>query len=227
MTVVPWASITVSASPSRPRPTAAILLPSTTIESPSESGRAMSPETICPMFLMSVFMEPSPRMQSSHREIRASQGLVSEQIGHGPRKPDQALLDDIGAVGESSGELEILLREQDRQSLALERGDLLAEGPDDDGREPLRRLVEQKDAGIAHERSRHRQHLLLAARQAPGATARQLLEPREELVHAGRVESPAAPFPDEQIFRHGEFAEDTAILRHVAHPEPADLVRGP
>ncbi len=57
-TVLPRASITVSASSSRPRPTATILPSAITIESPSSRGFAMSPDTICPMFLISVFKMP-------------------------------------------------------------------------------------------------------------------------------------------------------------------------
>ena len=55
MTVAPAASMTVSASPSRPRPTAAIRPSSMAMASPSSSGSATSPDTICPMFTMSVF----------------------------------------------------------------------------------------------------------------------------------------------------------------------------
>jgi hypothetical protein len=44
--VLPLASITVSASASSPRPSARMRPSSITMESPSSSGRAMSPETI-------------------------------------------------------------------------------------------------------------------------------------------------------------------------------------
>src|SRR5678815_5052984 len=126
MTVAPAASITVSASPSRPRPTAAIRPSSMAMASPSSSGSATSPDTICPMFTMSVFT------RASHAEIGAAERLVGEQIGHRPAEPDHAALDDIGPVGEAGGELQVLLRQHDGEALALEGGDLLPERPDDD-----------------------------------------------------------------------------------------------
>jgi hypothetical protein len=59
-TVLPRASITVSASSSSPRPTATILPSAAEIESPSSSGRAISPDTICPMFLISTLKTRQP-----------------------------------------------------------------------------------------------------------------------------------------------------------------------
>src|SRR5690242_16780351 len=126
-TVLPLASTTVSASPSRPRPTARILPSAATIESPSSSGRAMSPDTICPMFLMSVFKRWSP----SYRQVLPPHRFVSHQRRNRPLEADLALLDDVGAIGQPGRELEILLGEQDRQALPLEGGDLLAEGTHD------------------------------------------------------------------------------------------------
>src|SRR5688500_10466575 len=139
ITVAPAASMTVSASPSRPRPTAAITPSWIATVSPSSSGCATSPDTICPMFTMSVFTEPSER-GCSHGQVGAAKRLVGEQIAHRPAEPDHAALDDIGAVGEPGRELHILLRQHDGEALALERGDLLPERSDDDRRQPLRRL---------------------------------------------------------------------------------------
>jgi len=58
MAALPLASMTVSASPSSPFPTAAILPSAITMLSPSRRGFAMSPDTINPMFLISVFIRP-------------------------------------------------------------------------------------------------------------------------------------------------------------------------
>src|SRR5713226_6826541 len=113
ITVLPLASMTVSASPSSPFPTATILPLSATIESPSSSGLVMSPETIWPMFLISVFngsswaplpLSPQGRGQGeewpSHRQVFAAEGLVAHQHRHGPVETDLALLDDVGTVGQ-------------------------------------------------------------------------------------------------------------------------------
>ena len=71
-TVLPRASMTVSASSSRPRPTATILPSAATIESPSSSGFAMSPDTICPMFLISTFngLRPPGPLSPQERAVR-------------------------------------------------------------------------------------------------------------------------------------------------------------
>src|SRR5262245_54808001 len=114
ITVEPAASITVSASSSRSRPSARTTPPSIAMESPPASGRAMSPDTICPMFLISVFT------RASHGEIRAAQRLVVEQGLHRPGESDLASLDDVGAIREAPGEPQILLGEHDGESLALQ-----------------------------------------------------------------------------------------------------------
>ena len=56
----------------------------------------------------------------------------------------------------------------------------------DDGRgQPQRRLVEQQDARARHQAAGDGQHLLLAARQQPGATVEALLQAREALEQRG------------------------------------------
>src|SRR5215472_4464384 len=238
MTVLPRASITVSASTSRPRPTAEIAPSATTTLSPFSNGRAMSPDTMAPMFLMTVFisnlgsfsfsphppLSPEGRAALLDREVGAAGGVVLEQAGHGPFPTNLALLDDVRAVGQPCCELEILLREQNGQALLLERGDLLAEGLHDHRRQPLGRLVEKENTRIAHERARHREHLLLAPGEAAPAPARQLTQLGKVLVDA--LDAPAARAfgTHEEIFRHREIAEDAPVFGHPAYAEPADLV---
>ena len=61
----------------------------------------------------------------------------------------------------------------------------LADDPEelahDQRREAERRLVEQEQARAAHERAAEREHLLLAARERPGALPATLDHPREVL----------------------------------------------
>ena len=75
-TVLPRASITVSASPSSPRPTAVMRPSSMAMVSPSRSGRAMSPETICPMLRMSVFIDVPPSASFEDRILTPGPGPV-------------------------------------------------------------------------------------------------------------------------------------------------------
>ena len=56
------------------------------------------------------------------------------------------LLQDIGAVADKLGEVDVLLREQNRQALLLQLDDRLRHLLDDHGRHALRRLVQQRPA---------------------------------------------------------------------------------
>jgi hypothetical protein len=61
---------------------------------------------------------------------------------------------------------------------------------DEEGRQALRRLVEKKEAGIAHEGAADGQHLLLAARQLVGAVPSALVEPGKSSWTRSRVHGP-------------------------------------
>src|SRR3954470_19705165 len=63
---------------------------------------------------------------------------------------------------DSAGEL---LHDEDRHALAGNLGDDLVQLLDDDRREAHRQLVEQQQRRIRREAARHREHLLLAARE--------------------------------------------------------------
>src|SRR5215831_14957533 len=239
MTVLPRASITVSASTSRPRPTAEIAPSTTTTLSPSSNGRAMSPDTMAPMFLMSVFISnrcsfsfsPHPGLslagerEVSDGEVVATGGIILEEAGHGPLPTNLALLDDVRAIRQPRRELEILLREQNGQALPLQRGDLLAEGLYDHRRQPFGRLVEEENTRIAHERAPHREHLLLASGEAAPAPARQLAQLGKVLVDALDAPATVTLGAHQEVLSHREIAEDAPVLGHPAYAEPADLVR--
>src|SRR5262245_55146641 len=91
--------------------------------------------------------------------------LVLAELAGGTVVPDLPLLEHVHAVGEIEREPDVLLGEQDRQPMGFELPDLLLQVLDDERREPLRRLVEQKQLRITHQRARDREHLLLAARE--------------------------------------------------------------
>src|SRR6266478_1389531 len=165
-----------------------------------------------------------PLTETSYGQILPPQRLVAHQGRHRPVEADEALLDDVGPVGQPRRELEILLGEQDRQALPLERGDLIPERAHDHRGQALRRLVEEEHPRVAHQGAGHREHLLLAAREAAGPARRQLPELGEELVDPGRAPGPLALLAHHEVLRHGQIAEDAPLLGHVAHPEPTDLV---
>src|SRR3954464_3989607 len=98
--------------------------------------------------------------------------------------PHLALLEHEVAVSELGQRLDLLVDDDDRQAGAFQR---VQAGPDllaDDGCEPLRRLVEDEEARICHERAADGQHLLLAAGKLRAAVRQARAKPREEVEHA-------------------------------------------
>src|SRR5438034_1251362 len=139
-------------------------------------------------------------------------------------EPDLPFLDDVGAVREPPGELHVLLGQENREPAALEGGDVLRERAHDHRREPLRRLVQQEEPRVGHQRPRDRQHLLLAAGEARAALAAELPELREEPEDALDRPPAAGPLADPQVLDHREVAEDPPVLRHKADAQARDLV---
>src|SRR3990172_9097435 len=170
ITVVPLASMTVSASPSSPLPTAAILPPSITIVSPSRSGRWRSPETIAPIPRMTVFISPSPPGRSPpdaqipQQNLRVrGQCLRRRFIPYGP------VLQQHHPIGHAECQIDLLLH-QEHPHLTGFQGPDGVEEPSDQGRhESLARLVHQQHLRARAEGSGRGQHLLLPATQRPRA----------------------------------------------------------
>jgi hypothetical protein len=132
--------------------------------------------------------------------------------------------------GEVEGERGILLDQQDAHLLLLVDAAQDAEDLDhDQRRQAERRLVEQHQARLQHQRARDRQHLLLAARQRAGLLLDALLEPREIAEDAVALGGDHALVPvgvgrDAQILVDRQRGEGAAALGHVSDPEPHDLL---
>ncbi len=136
-----------------------------------------------------------------------------------------AVLHDVVAVGDGRGEAEILLDQQDGEALLLQRADGLADLLDDDGRQPLGRLVEQQQPRAGAQDAADRQHLLLAAGELGAlAGAEPLLQIGEQLEDAFERQ-PARPDHrrQQQIFLDVEAGEDAALLRAERDAGARDL----
>jgi hypothetical protein len=107
------------------------------------------------------------------RGTRAASHLGCE-LRSGEAFDDAAVLHDVEAVGQRRGEAEVLLDHDDGQAALLhEHADRAAERLHDHRRQALGDLVEQQQAGAGAQDARHREHLLLAAREpVPGLDAR-------------------------------------------------------
>src|ERR1041385_8161396 len=118
--------------------------------------------------LPSLFCRSSPSRhipKCSYAEIFVQLAEIGFELGAGEAFGHAAVLHHIVAVGHRRGEAKVLLDQEDREALLLQRTDGLADLLDDDGGEPLGRLVEQEKPRPGAQDPANRQHLLLAARQ--------------------------------------------------------------
>src|SRR5262245_32721272 len=142
----------------------------------------------------------------------------------------RAGIDDYHVVGKVERELDILLDEQDRLALGLELRDGAPDLSHKLRRQPLRRLVHQEHARIAHQRAADRQHLLFAAGERAGELRVTLLQAGEELEHA--IDGPAgcaaafrSPRRDAEVFAYTEAAEHAPALWHQPDAFARDHIR--
>ena len=99
----------------------------------------------------------------------------------------RARLEHVATVGDVERHQGVLLDEQDRRALLVDLDDDLEDLLDEDRREPHRRLVEQEQVRLRHQRPPDRAHLLLAAGHRPRLLRLALGETREEREHAVEV----------------------------------------
>src|SRR5208282_2527717 len=157
------------------------------------------------------------------------QGLVQPvhppgELRIGERVDDPAVLHDEKSIGQSRGEAEILLDEQDRETLPLELGDGAADLLNDDRRETLCRFVEHQESRAGAQDPRDREHLLLAPGQlaaAAGETLAQIGKEREDPLDAHRA-GLADLGREEQILLDRQTGEYRALLRTKGDAEPGD-----
>ena len=78
-------------------------------------------------------------------EIGVQLAGVGVEIGVGDHVHHPALLDHVVPVRDSRGEMEVLLDQNDRETLRLQAGDRASDIIDDDGRQALGGLVEEQE----------------------------------------------------------------------------------
>src|SRR5450631_2546749 len=114
--------------------------------------------------------------------------VVGELGARAALELDVAVDDDVAAVGDADGLVEVLLRHEDREAAAfLEAADLVDGAAHQEGRQAHRGLVDQQDLRLRHEGARERQHLLLAAAHAPRELLRSRSEYRKRLEAIGEI----------------------------------------
>src|SRR5260370_18829973 len=165
----------------------------------------------------------------SRAEVTVLDVLARAELGRAAAPDDLPLLDDVVRVGDARQRDQVLADEEDR--LAARRQPLDA-APDlgaNERRQALRRLVEDQEPRVRHERAPDREHLLLAAREGAAEAPRAGRELGEELEHPGdgpRVRAAAAVRGGRhEVLAHREVREHLAALGHEADPDLGDAVR--
>ncbi len=143
---------------------------------------------------------------------------------------DAAAFDHHDAIGHVEHEVEVLLHHQQRQLVAAAQLDQdLADLLHDRRLDAFGRLVEQQQPRHRHQRAAEREDLLLAARQRAALAIEQRAQPRQRVDHAlerAGLDLAGVGAPRQaQVLQCGEAGQDAAALRHIAHAEPAALVR--
>src|SRR4051794_17603286 len=157
-------------------------------------------------------------------EVELADVLPAAQFGGRAAQGGAAVLEDVGVVRVAERRGRILLGDQEGEALApvqVAQGheDLL----DDQRCEAHRGLVQDDQAGLAHERPADRGHLLLAAGGVAGALLPLLfqawevavdpLEVRRDLAPAGTAGEGAR----DEVLLDGELREAVAALEHLDH----------
>jgi hypothetical protein len=123
-----------------------------------------------------------------------------------------------------------LLHHGDGHAIGVDGLDGLEEALRRLGRQPRRRLVEQQQRRIHHQRHGHGEDLALPARERARGVAALLAEGGEAL--EDRVDLPAGAggihvAADLEVLAHRHRGEDVLLLRHEGHAQRGDLPRRP
>src|SRR3990170_633234 len=172
------------------------------------------------------YCAPSRPRALLHFQVSRADLRSGGQLLDGAAEADVGLAHEVDAVGEGHRDLQVVLDEEDRHAGLVDLGQDVADLLDQERGEALGGLVDQQQAGVAHQRPRDREHLLLAAGQEPALLRGPLPHEREVLVDAlegprggvARGRRPALLDPHREVVEHGEVREDAPLLRHVADP---------
>src|SRR5690606_14341780 len=136
--------------------------------------------------------------RQAHAEVECLDVLVLAHLGAGAFEHDAPVLEHVAVVGDGQRHLGVLLDDEEGQPLLVAQAlDQREDLGDDERREPERRLVEQDEARLRHQRAADHQHLLLAARQIARDAVAQLRQPGEIAVDLVQHLAPLGPAAEE------------------------------
>src|SRR5262245_52883530 len=133
----------------------------------------------------------------------------------------------VDIVDELQRQRRVLLDQENGKAFLFQLADRLPYALDDDGCESFGRLVHDQAVRIGHETAADGQHLLLAARQCPGALVAPFREAREQRIDPLQIPTMTilAALGDQQVFLDRQGGKDTPALWHQSHAAPHRLER--
>ena len=165
----------------------------------------------------------------SSAEIGLADVVVHEKLGAGAGLHDLAGLKHIAASSDLERHVGVLLDQEDRGAVLVERLDNLEDLVHEDGCQAHRGLVEHEQLGAAHEGATHGEHLLLAAGERARHLVHALLEAREVLVDKLKrllvLGVGAGVATHVEVLGDGHVREDAASLGAQGKAALDDLVR--
>src|SRR5262249_26896635 len=150
-------------------------------------------------------------------KVRLPELFVSEQVGSLSLEHHASRRQNVAAVGDGQRHVRVLLDDENRDTCLVHLLDDREAALDEDRREPHRRLVHQQESGPRHQRTAHRDHLLLAARERACELRTPLVEQRKQRVHALEVLLAAATVQicaHLEVLEHAHRREQPPVLGH-------------
>src|SRR6266478_2173263 len=176
-----------------------------------------------PIFMPCLNQSRIHLMSTIDAEMLRDQLFVADELAGLAIKHAAPGIQDDGTIGNFQGKLPILLDQDDGLPFLFQTFHGAADFSDDQRRQALRRLVEQKHPRISHQRAPDCQHLLLTARERACQLSMALAQAWKQF-----VDSFDAPWPGaggfslpgyNQIFSNRERRKDAAALRYEAYSQ--------
>src|SRR6266545_5953313 len=153
---------------------------------------------------------------------------VVQERRAGSLEPVASEIEDVTAARHRQRATRVLLDHQDRHAGRVDLANLLEDRLHRKGRQAGRGLVEQEQIRLGDERTRHREHLPLAAGQRPRPLAPALPEAREEIEHLRQAQlrvGPECRRAELEVLLDAERREHVLALSDVADALRDDAVR--
>src|ERR1700722_16744444 len=131
---------------------------------------------------MGLLRRRSVSVSSDARQVHVAHTVVAAQLVGGPRAMHAPMLEGIDEIGNLKGKIDVLLHKDDGDPALGQADHDLEDLVDNQRRKTKRRLVEQQQLGVAHQRPADRQHLLLAAGKPTGRLPVSLAESRKQSI---------------------------------------------